>query len=838
MYRPAIILISIVFILYISPISGQTKKEIKVMFYEAEAFILFEEYNEAIPFYESLLNLFPDNDNYKYRLGMCYLNMSGEKEKSLGYLQAAVQNINPKYREGRFKETAAPYDALYYLGNAYLVTNQIDKAIATFNMFFEEMDQKKYNPVIVENQIKACYNAIQLMKVPLYLKSVNQGEIVNERFSEVNPVVSADETTLVYTREAQLQDMILFSRKVNGEWTPGIVIMDQLLVDEGYSTALTGDGNELFLYKNDQYVGNIYSSRYIDGRWMPAEKLNENINTKYWESHASPSSDGQKLFFTSNRPGGYGGLDIYVSQRDSLGSWGPAVNLGPTLNTPFNEETPFLDQTNKVLYFSSRGHFNMGGHDIFYSTLLDDGEWSAPLNMGYPVNSTDDDIFYSPVGVGHIAYVSRFDPEGYGKQDIHRIEVFSDDHPRKFFVRGMVRLRDLLEQFSDSVKVSALNKENLDTLLIVYSDPETGEYEFEIPHGKFQIVYESEGSEKRVADLDLSLTREGDNIELQDEELLKTDMFAEFNIIAIDSLPVYNAGDTAIIPLAIEPHSILIVEHWQGDSLILTEEFIVNDSQFDYNMLPVTGDNKIVFTIKDRFNNITTREFFVTDVKPVVKPVDVIDPDILLAEALLRDSLELAAQEQLVEVKDPTIDQMDQIISEVTDETKEHEKIREAIEKTKEKNIKNAGEWLESLYSVALDDGAEKEILTRLIAAMSANKNESPAEYLSRLSEYTEDNLLRAIESIDYEKINAKNPEDIINYLLSNSVKQGYPRQKVFEAFAKLISHDKKSAEEIVDYIKTQERGKLWIIWLLLGGGATILIILWSRKKKKENKSQ
>ncbi|MCD4696766.1 MAG: hypothetical protein K8S16_11055, partial [Bacteroidales bacterium] len=718
------------------------------------------------------------------------------------------------------------------------VTNQIDKAIATFNSFFEGMDQKKYNPVIVKNQIEACYNAIKLMEVPLYLKSVNQGEIINERFSEVNPVVSADETTLVYTREAQLQDMILFSKRIDGEWTPGIVIMDQLLVDEGYSTSLSGDGNELFLYKNDQYVGNIYSSRYVDGRWMPAEKLNENINTKYWESHASISSDGQKLFFTSNRPDGYGGLDIYMSNRDSLNSWGPAVNLGPNINTPFNEETPFLDKTNKVLYFSSRGHFNMGGHDIFYSTLLDNGEWSAPVNMGYPVNSTDDDTFFSPVGEGYIAYVSRFDHDGYGKQDIHRIEIFSDDHPRKFFVRGMVKLRDLLEQFSDSVKISALKRENLDTLLIVYSDPATGEYEFEMPHGKFQVVYESEGSEQNVTDLDLDLTREGDNIILQDKELPKSDLFAEFNIITNDSLPVYYAGDTTIINLAVEPHSILIVEHRLGDSLILTEEYIINDSQFDYNMLPVAGDNTIVFTIKDRFNNITTREFLFSVDEPVVEPVYIIDPDILLAEALLQDSLELAAQQTVIEVKDPTIDQMDQIISEVTDDTGEHEMIREAIEKINEKNIKNAGEWLESLYSVALDDGAEKKMLTRLIAALSANKKESVGEYLSRLTEFTGDNLLRTINSIDFEVINAKTPEDIIDYLLSNCTEQGYTRQEVFKAFAKLISHDKKSAKEIVDYIKSEERGKFWILWLLLGGGATIFLIIWSRKKKKKNNDQ
>lgn len=829
MNRLTINLTLIVFFLCVIPLSGQTKKELKDKFYEGEMFLLYEEYNEAIPFYEELLNLFPDNANYKYRLGICYLHIPGQKEQSLGYLQDAVQYINPKYREGKFREKGADYDAWYYLAKAYLVTNQIDKAIETYTKFYEGMDHQLYDSTLVKKEIEACHNAQRLMKVPLYLKSVNQGGIVNERFSEVNPVVSADEKTMVFTREAQLQDMIVFTRKVDGEWTPGVVIMDQLLVDEGYSTSITGDGKELFLYKNDQYVGNIYSSEFIDGRWMPAVKLNENINTKYWESHAAVSSDGNTLFFTSNRvEGGYGGLDIYTSERDSTGKWGPAVNLGPVINTPFNEETPFLDPTDKVLFFSSRGHFGMGGHDIFYSTKLENGEWSKPINMGYPVNSTDDDTFFYPVGEGYTAYVSVFDNDGYGLKDIHRVEIFSDDHPRRFYVRGMVTLRDLISQFTDSVKISTLNKQNFDTLLIVYSDPSTGEYEFEIPQGDYQLVYESEGSEKIVSDLTIDLAHPDDSIKISKTELVKSDYTADISLISGDSAKVYTAGDTNSIDISVEPNSILVVEHWQGDQMINSDVYIVNDSLFTYKMLTVDGENNFKFKVTDRFGNTTLKELIVKAEKPVVRePEQAIEAEKIIAQA--SDSIQT---EQEIKT-DPAIGELNQRITEVS-EVSNNNQIKEALERTQEKKIKNAGEWLESIYSTAIEDGAEEELLTKLIAALSAKTDESPENYLARIEKYAGPNLKEAIQSFDLEEINPKSPEDIIRYLISNPEKYGYSQKELFETFAKLINSDKKTAEEIVEYIENSEGNSLWIIWILLGAGAFIFFIIWRRKRKEK----
>ena len=185
--------------------------------------------------------------------------------------------------------------------------------------------------------------------------------------------------------------------------------MNEILkVDQDlFPTSISKDGKTLYLYSSADYDGIIYTSKFENGTWSPLVKLNDNINTKYWESHATISHDDKKLYFTSNRKGTYGGLDIYVSKRDSTGDWGPAVNLGPVINTPYNEESPFLTSDDKTLFFSSRGHFNMGGYDIFYSTLLDNGEWSVPLNVGYPLNTTDDDVFFNPKNEGYEGYIAK-----------------------------------------------------------------------------------------------------------------------------------------------------------------------------------------------------------------------------------------------------------------------------------------------------------------------------------------------------------------------------------------------------------------------------------------------
>jgi hypothetical protein len=594
-----------------SDLISQSREELRNNFYDAESWILFEAYQDALPLYQQLLREYPDNSNFRYRIGQCYINIPGEKNKAVSYLEAAIKNINPKYKEGKFNETGAPYDALYYLANAYRITNQLDKAIRAYELFRKNLNPEVYDTTIVKLQIQSCLNAKELMKMPLFVKEKNIGNVINGDNNEFNPVISDKEDLLVFSRSQAFYDALLYSTKVNGQWTEPQNMNELLKVDRDlFPTSLSKDGKELYLYSSADYDGIIYTSRFENGTWSPLVKLNENINTKYWESHATVSHDNKKLYFTSNRKGTYGGLDIYISNRDSTGDWGPAVNLGPVINTPYNEESPFLSDDDKTLFFSSRGHFNMGGYDIFYSTLLANGEWSIPLNVGYPLNSTDDDVFFKPLNKGYEGYLAKEKTGGFGKQDIYRIEIFSNDHPRKFFVRGMVKVADLITSLRDSVKISAMNIKNPNQTIIVYSNPKTGEYEFQLPQGDYQITYEGEGGEKVVRKIDLPLLNPSDSFVLPGTILPKTDFIADLNVETNKTISV-TKGDSIVFPLRVEPNSVLTVERWVGDSLVSVEKFTVLDSVFNYKMAPGRGKNRVVFKLTDRFNNTTTTEVFI-----------------------------------------------------------------------------------------------------------------------------------------------------------------------------------------------------------------------------------
>jgi hypothetical protein len=599
----------------------QSKAELKNNFYDAESWILFEAYKDALPLYLQLLNSYPDNSNFKYRIGQCFLNTPGEKEKAIRYLEDAVKNIDPKYKEGKFNESGAPYDALYYLANAYRINNQLDKALETYNLFRKNMKPEVYDTVVLDLQIQSCLNAKELMGKPKFIIRKNLGDVINEGSSEFNPVVSDDENMIVFSKSEAFYDAILYSVKNNGRWSTPQNMNEILKVDRDlFPTSLSSDGKTLYLYSSADYDGIIYSSRFENGTWSPLVKLNDNINTKYWESHATISHDNNKLYFTSNRKGTLGGMDIYVSNRESSGDWGPALNLGPVINTPYNEESPFLSQDDKTLYFSSRGHFNMGGYDIFTSRMVDNGEWSAPVNEGYPLNSTDDDVFFKPAIENSKGYYAIQSPDGYGKEDIYQIEIFSDDHPRKFIISGISSVADLISTCRDSVRISIINSRKPVQPMVVYTNPTTHEYQFNLPQGDYKLNYEGYGGEKVTRDLNLPLTSPTDKFVLPGTVLPRTDHTADLHVEGGNNITVTKA-DSILLPLIVEPQSLLSIENWSGDAMVSSEKHPVTSPEFKYRIAPRPGNNRVIFRLTDRFNNIATADVFIRREKEVTSEV-------------------------------------------------------------------------------------------------------------------------------------------------------------------------------------------------------------------------
>jgi len=934
----------------------QSAAENKKNFYAAENYVLYEEYKEALRLYQDLLKIEPDNSNLKYRIGQCLINIPGSKTESISYLEDAVKNINLKYKEGKYRETKAPYDAYYFLANAYRINNQLSKAIETYELFKKNLDPKVYDTAVVNLQIESCRNAQELMKVPIFIKKVNLGDVINGRFSDYNPVVSADESIMVYNKAEQFQDFVYFTKKVNGKWTTPIDIIPDFglgFEEKNYVTSISDDGRELYVYRpGTDYDGNIYMSRRDkNDKWSNLIKLNDNINTKYWESHATISHSGKKLYFTSNRKGTYGGLDIYVSDRDSTGDWGPAKNLGPVINTIYNEESPFLGKDDKTLFFSSRGHFNIGGYDIFYSTLMDNGEWSVPLNVGYPINSTDDDIFFYPVHDGYQAYYAMDIPGGGGLLDIYRIEIFSKDHPRKFFVKGIVKVKDLLSVFKDSVKVSALNLEDPNESVIVYSNPVTGEYKFELPQGKYEVKYEADGAQKTIKNIELPITQPTDSFVLPGTTLPKTDFVADMTVESNKTISVVKA-DTISFPIKVEPKSVLVIEHWLGDSLLSSDKIIINDSLYIYKTSPKNGDNRIVFKLTDKFSNTTTADVFIKREKvvteqPVIRPeynriiaqkqinafvnmlkkraddkmkkiiqhsrldkqkygrVDdiisyledeaakssispIIGDKLSLKVAVMDNVLSQTAvnlmahntwgdmknilsslniydaglktwtdlqkyitnkskgkfqPEDLNKIAADILSDIDTSIAKVREEILSYSNknidgnlIKKSVGTTDNKNIKNGGKWLQSVYNESITSGLTDQEMTNLLSTISSFPATEAGKYIEELASFSNDGLKDYLKNINLRKERLKTSGDVILYLLRNKDKGSFSEILMYDALVNLIISKDIPDDVIASHPIKPEVNNLWILWVLIGTCLLTIVFLFFRKRKKDKK--
>ncbi|MBS1231896.1 MAG: ompA 1 [Bacteroidetes bacterium] len=418
--RISIVLISLLFPLTLIP---QEIRSLQDTFIEAEYFFMSKDYQDALPFYLELSEKIPDNSNVAYRIGGCYLNITGKKNLAIDYLKAASEKMSAKPEEGTNKELSAPYDALYELGCAYLINYQFDKAKDAFSRFAGTLLEDDHeNRAMVEQQIRSCDTAKEMISKPVAYTEENLGPIFNDEKSNFNPVISADGKTFTFMVSLKFYDAVMLSRLVRGEWSPPVNITPELMSDgDMYISCLSSDGKLLLLSRDDDFNSDIYSSTYDGNTWNPCRKLNKNINTKYWESHGFITEDGQRLIFASDRPGGYGGLDLYISKKTG-GDWGPAVNLGPEINTPLNEDRPFLINNGKTLFFSSQGHITMGGYDLFKTELQSNNIWSNPKNLGYPLNTPDDNIFFMPSANGKSGYYSIYEEaEGQGNYDIYKI---------------------------------------------------------------------------------------------------------------------------------------------------------------------------------------------------------------------------------------------------------------------------------------------------------------------------------------------------------------------------------------------------------------------------------
>jgi len=590
-------------IIFLPAASAQTKKELKEIFAQAESYYLYEEYDLANQLYIIMEN--PENLNLSYKIGTCYLNIPDEKEKAIPYLEASVKNAVYDAKAGSFKEKRAPLDAYFYLGKAYMINNELEKGLNTLQTFANlardlEGKGRMENLEFVDQQMLACKNAIKFVENPVTLTKKRLGPGFSQGSMNENPAVSFDGNTIAYTEKRGLVNVILFSKKVRGKWQNPVEITEQLNAGEDCSTcALSADGSELFLYKTDMFDGNIYSSKYTGDKWSPIVKLNKNINTKYYESHASVSADGKRLYFTSNREGGQGGLDIYMSEKDGLGEWGLPVNLGTAVNTPYNEDIPFITENDSLLYFCSEGHNSMGGYDNFKS-MKTGNEWKKPESLGYPVNTTGDDKFFQPSLNGMTAFYSM--KTDYKKRDIFYLGLGGVDVNQIYEIAGKFSLNDTAFASAMKYNIHVLGKESGDTLYTGTPDRTSGLYSIIVAPGSFRIAYSGDGY----------LTQTIDTTIIQDnpDQLINLDVSLEpafYEKINLTAIPVVMGIDSSILIRNMLVSNVDDVI--DSDVLYYTVQVMALYNPVDVSYFKHITDMKVMYNEVDRFYRYTSGRF-------------------------------------------------------------------------------------------------------------------------------------------------------------------------------------------------------------------------------------
>jgi len=374
---------------------------------------------KALHLYSNANKFNPRNAQLNYRIAQCYLR-GQYKSTAVVFLETAVA-LNP----------AVAADAYFLLGRAYQLSYQFDKAIEAYEKYKSRLSGRDAALIPkVNKHINECNTAKILIAKPVRV-FIDNIEELNTAYPEYGPVISADESVIMFTScrddtsgggrdEEGFYEDIYSASRIGKKWGTAINIGKPLNTNAHDAIiGLSNDGQRLFIYSTDN-GGDIYESALKGDTWSKPKSISSKINSKHHESQASLAYDGNTLYFISNRPGGFGGHDIYKSTRDAKGNWGEPENLGPTINTEHDELCVFIHPDGKTLYFSSEGHNTMGGHDIFKS-VYENGRWSKPENLGYPINTPDDDMFFTLSASGRRGYFSSAREGGKGEQDLYMI---------------------------------------------------------------------------------------------------------------------------------------------------------------------------------------------------------------------------------------------------------------------------------------------------------------------------------------------------------------------------------------------------------------------------------
>lgn len=459
---------------------------------EVDEHLKYGNYFNAIKVLRDLLKKDPNNADFNYKMGQCYLHTNINKSLAVQYLEVAVKDpkVDPK--------------AWFALGKAYHYDLKLDQAIEAYTTYKQKMDKDKAEQEIAERHISMCNNAKQFVKFPLDIKMDIVSKEVNSDFPDYYPFVSDDESIMAFTSrrkgnigggvtevDGYFSSDVWISTVKDGKWQKaqniGSVINTRL--DE-QAVGMSPDGNVLTVYIDHiDSLGNIYTSNRLKGnKFTKLKKLPKEVNAGF-ETSGSMSIDSNTIFFSSQREGGLGETDIYMCRRLPNGNWALAQNLGSVINTPYKEDFPRLAADGTTLYFASQGHSSMGDFDIFKSTWdPETNRWTTPVNLGYPINDPYDNHCISYTNRGFNAYVSSLRFGGFGDLDIYRI-TFNTFGPRYTVIKGSVFVGDSTSKEFTQANILVVDpRAKVKTEYKYRSSKENGSYIMALPPGIYNVV--------------------------------------------------------------------------------------------------------------------------------------------------------------------------------------------------------------------------------------------------------------------------------------------------------------------------------------------------------------
>jgi tetratricopeptide (TPR) repeat protein len=478
-------------------------------------------YTLAIPIYKSELKKDPDNNKIKYKLGICYLNKRLNFEEALNFLKEAS------------KDNKIEVDVWFHLGRAYHLTYRLEEAIGAFTKY-KGLKPKKTQEV--ERLIAQCENAISLMLTPSRAAFQNLGKEINSEEPDYNPFISQDESFLVFTSrrkeniggskleiDGYRSSDIYTSSLENGVWTRAKNVgrsinsnLDEQVV------GLKSDASEIYIYKDhiDKF-GDVYLSIRKEGNEYAKPKLFDPIINEKIETGLCENEEGNVLFF-ARREDIAGNSNIYMSRKLPNGKWGTPQKLPESVNSSYNEDQPFLSYDGETLYFASDGHNTMGGYDFFKSKWdRETNTFSKAENLGYPINSTDDERSISLTKDNKFAYVSAFRPNGYGDLDLYRVKL-NESEPIVVIYTGKIFYGDSLNENQSATNAATITVTNITTNFEHHflANTATGKYMMALPEGKYIMKILSPGFLKYKEEFEV-MTIGQNNKQIEKNVLLK-----------------------------------------------------------------------------------------------------------------------------------------------------------------------------------------------------------------------------------------------------------------------------------------------------------------------------